>query len=67
MKFMVGYQLNARTDLLATVIRAKERIHEVYFPWGDIPTGRGVPLEQGELLPLDAQNLLVEDLRLLTD
>lgn len=67
MKFMVGYQLNAREDLLAAVIHAKERIHEVYFPWGDIPTGRGVPLEQGELLPLEAQNLLVEDLKRLTE
>ena len=67
MKFMAGYQLNAREDLLAAVIRAKERISEVYFPWGDIPTGRGVPLEQGELLPWEAQTLLAEDLKHLSD
>ena len=29
MKFMVGYQLKAREDLLAAVIGAKERINEV--------------------------------------
>ncbi len=66
MKFMVGYQLNAREELIPAVIRGKTRIHEVYFPWGDIPTGRGVPLERSGLPPFEAQNMLINDLTLLS-
>lgn len=62
MKFMVGYQLNAREELIPAIVREKARIHEVYFPWGDIPTGRGVPLEQGGIPPFEAQNMLIDDL-----
>ena len=61
MKFMVGYQLNARQELIPAVVRGKTQIHEVYFPWGDIPTGRGVPLEQSTLQPFEAQNMLTSD------
>ncbi len=63
---MVGYQLNAREEFIPAIVREKAHIHEVYFPWSDIPTGRGVPLEQGGLQPFEAQNMLAEDLKTLS-
>ena len=40
MKFTVGYQLN--DTLKKTVIDNKDKIAEIYFPWGNFTNGRGV-------------------------
>ncbi len=45
MKFTVGYQNN---DILKrTILRLRDSIAEIYFPWQGIATGRGVPEERG--------------------
>ncbi len=45
MKFTIGYQAN---DILKrTVLRLRDSVVEIYFPWEGIATGRGVPSERG--------------------
>ncbi len=41
MKFMVGFQPRPDRMLTETILRHRERISEVYFPWGEFNTGRG--------------------------
>ena len=40
MKFQVGYQDNR--PLVEYLLKHAEKVSEVYFPWGDFTTGRGV-------------------------
>ena len=40
MKFQVGYQDNR--SLAEYLLKHNEKVSEVYFPWGDFTTGRGV-------------------------
>lgn len=56
MKFQVGYQDN-RT-LSEYILKHSEKVLEVYFPWGDFTTGRGVI--QSEVVKWN----LVDDLKL---
>ena len=62
MKFTVGYQPRPTRDFLDAILAHREAIAEVYFPWGDLPNGRGTltgfPGEQ----PFEVRNKLVEAL-----
>ena len=40
MKFQVGYQDNRA--LVEYLLKHREMVSDVYFPWGDFTTGRGV-------------------------
>ena len=60
MKFMIGYNFGCHADLLDAAIASAEKIHEVYFPWGDIVTGRGT------VLGFENQNILIADLKRLS-
>ncbi len=40
-KFTIGYPIGRADGFIDEVIRAKDRIHEVYFAMGDLPHGRG--------------------------
>ena len=65
MKFSVGYQLRERDEetFLSIVKSYKERIAEVYFPWIDIPSGRGSLTNNGGYIDWSAQSILVSELR----
>lgn len=39
MKFNVGYQQSP--EFLSAILENRDRVHEVYFAWGDFPNGRG--------------------------
>ena len=60
MKFMIGYNFGCHAELLDAAIASAEKIHEVYFPWGDIVTGRGT------VLGFENQNILIADLKRLS-
>ena len=41
MKFTVGYQPRPGRDFLDAILAHREALAEVYFPWGELPNGRG--------------------------
>ena len=59
MKFQVGYQDNR--PLVEYLLRHSGKVAEVYFPWGDFTTGRGVIPEE------TAHGNLPDDLRCFAD
>ena len=61
MKFMIGYNFGCHAELLDAAIASAEKIHEVYFPWGGLATGRGTV--QG----FEKENILIADLKRLSD
>lgn len=67
MKFMAGYQLVPDGTLVQAIIANREHIHEVYFPWEDLPNGRSALTERVDLMPFEAQQQLVSDLRRLSE
>lgn len=40
MRFSVGYQQDQRARWAESILRFREAVAEVYFPWGDLPNGR---------------------------
>lgn len=62
MKFTVGYQPRPGRDFLDAILAHREALAEVYFPWGELPNGRGTltgfPGEQ----PFEARQKLVDAL-----
>ncbi len=67
MKFMPGYQLFEDTLYIDDIISQREHIHEVYFSFGDIPNGRNSITENTNLLPWEAQQKQLHDLKKLSD
>ncbi len=67
MKFSIGYQLSSETDFINRIIEYKERIYELYFSWGDFPNGRNNQIKRADMLPWEAQNKQMEDLKKLSD
>jgi hypothetical protein len=63
MKFMVGYQLAESSDFREFLLKNKESISEVYFPWSDMPNGRNPFTVNEHFQPWEAQRRLVDDLR----
>ncbi|MBO5760964.1 MAG: hypothetical protein J6S53_05405 [Lentisphaeria bacterium] len=59
MKFQVGYQSDRR--FIQYIVQHSEKIQELYFPWGDFTTGRGVV--QG----YDEQKIMEEDLKIFSE
>ena len=56
MKFMVGLKTGDR-DLLECICKNKEKIHEVYFSWGDFPNGRTNQLLSDRYTPWELQDM----------
>lgn len=52
MKFQVGYQ--DHRALIEYVLKHRGQVSEVYFPWGDFTTGRGVISTEAEKLAMAA-------------
>lgn len=65
MKFSVGYQLREQDEetFLSIIESYKDHIAEVYFPWLDIPSGRGSLTNNEGYICWEAQNILVNDLK----
>lgn len=40
MKFSVGYQQDTRERWIPAILAQKDRVAEIYFPWGGLPNGR---------------------------
>ena len=55
MKFQVGYQDNRA--FIEYLLKHRGNVSEVYFPWGDFPTGRGI------ISPESARRNLSDDLK----
>lgn len=66
MKFMPGYQIMESDAFVDEIIRYKSNIHEVYFAWGDIANGRNNQLTHSCLMPHEAQNKQIADLKKLS-
>lgn len=64
MKFSIGYQLREEGEetFLDIVKKYKESIAEVYFPWIDTASGRGVLTNNEGYIDWGAQNTLVSEL-----
>jgi len=64
-KFSIGYQLREEGEetFLSIVENYKDSIAEVYFPWIDIPSGRGSLINSNGYIDWSAQHLLVSELR----
>jgi len=67
LKFSVGYQLTKSSDFIQKLIEYKARIYEVYFSWGNFPNGRNNQIKRADMLPWEAQNKQMEDLKRLSD
>lgn len=67
MKFSVGYRISDNTDFLNKIIEYKSRIYEVYFSWGDFPSGRNNQINRDDMLPWEAQTKQMQDLKKIAD
>ncbi len=65
MKFSVGYQLREEEEasFLSILRPYREKIAEVYYPWIDLPSGRGSIADNGGYVNWRAQEELVSDLK----
>lgn len=61
MKFSVGYQQDARQRWADAILRRRENVAEVYFPWGGLPNGRA-PTAQTMIGDPGAQARALEEL-----
>ena len=64
MQFAVGYQLSApdESPFSALLTRYREHVGEVYFPWGDLPSGRAPLTRRRGYVDWSGQQRLEEDL-----
>lgn len=67
MQFMAGYQLFPDDRLIQALLKHRERIYEVYFPWDDLPNGRSAFSARSDCMAFEAQARLVNDLKILSD
>ena len=65
LKFSTGYQQRPGSDYMETLLRNKEYLADVYFSWGDMPSGRG-PVE-GNIPPWESTLRQKEELTRLSD
>ena len=64
--FIVGYNQDASSKLIKTIIENRENIQEIYFAWGDIPSGRGCNYKS-EIDEFNYTNQLIEDLKIFSE
>lgn len=62
MRYMIGYQQTKNDRLKETVLRYRESVSEVYFSWGDIPSGRGTMEKDDRIFPFELQAKMLDDL-----
>lgn len=62
MKYMIGYQLQESGKLIEEIQKHRAQVHEVYFAWDTMPSGRGGTVSHSRLLPYEAVGLQLEQL-----
>lgn len=62
MKFTIGYQLREDGKLMEEILKHRDRVYEVYFAWGSMPSGRGETAYRSGLMPHEAVALQLEQL-----
>lgn len=67
MKFTVGYQMREDDSFLKSILAHRDRIHEVYFAFGDFANGRALPNDVVGMLPSEADQKTLFDLALLVE
>jgi len=66
LKYTVGLQY-ANDNFIDEILRNKEHIHEVYFSWGDFPSGRSSAVESETYSPIELQERQVHILKELSE
>ncbi len=64
MRFSVGYRTEADESFVNEIIKRKEHISEVYFSWGNFPSGRNDQTRAAGLMPFEAQERQIRALSL---
>lgn len=67
MKYMVGYQRKDDDSLLREIFKWKEQISEVYFSWGDMPSGRGATADRNGRVPFAEMTGQKKQLKMMSD
>ena len=62
-KYSVGYQLREENIFSDIVERYKDRIEEVYFPWLNLPSGRGPIADKSGYINWEAQKQLEYEIK----
>lgn len=63
-KFSVGYQFREEGEIFSEIVeRYKDRIGEVYFPWLNLPSGRGPIAEKSGYINWECQKQLEYELK----
>ena len=66
MKYIVGYQLKTDDAFMKTIVQYRDHIKEVYFSWGEMPSGRNRAATTQALTQWEAQQKQIEDIRYLS-
>ena len=66
MKYMVGYQFQQNGALISEILKNPDKIYEVYFSYGDEPSGRGGGATRSGVLKEDYIAAQEKDLALLS-
>ena len=61
MNFSVGLQID-NSGFLKKIIENRDRINDVYFSWGDFPSGRGAAVQSQQLTSWELQSKMLEAL-----
>ena len=67
MKYIVGYPIKQDEEFVDEIIKHEESIAEVYFSWGDLPSGRSTASADTELTAFESQLRMAKDLKRLCD
>lgn len=67
MRFSVGYPVRCDREFTDSILANRERIYEVYFAFGDLPSGRSPMTECEGMLPHEATERLLADLSRFTE
>ncbi|HOK57341.1 MAG TPA: U32 family peptidase [bacterium] len=62
-KYSVGYQLREEENFSDIVEKFKDRIEEVYFPWLNLPSGRGPIADKSGYINWEAQKQLEYEIK----
>jgi len=62
-KYSVGYQLREENIFSDIIERYKDRIEEVYFPWLNLPSGRGPIADKSGYINWEAQKQLEYEIK----
>ena len=62
MKYIVGYPVRSDRSYMDALVRNKDSISELYFSWGDSPSGRSSMEADRELTAFEYQKCMESDI-----